>query len=336
MGITFKESTGKPTIKALEICVPQIIISPLALDKMKVYVDECRDEVGWLGTAVRDDKGIYITDTFLFDQEVSAVTTDITEEGLSTFAEELLKQPNGVEIWNNIKVWGHSHVNMATSPSRTDENQMETFVECGHDWFIRIIANKNGSLRIDLFDYALGVIYSDMPWQTGLSEEEVRLYNIINESKKKLKEINSKRMATITDSIVEEIKQKVRKKTYQSSIGYNTEYNTEYTNWKTNYSTIEKEDKTTTALDDFKKKGNTGNEKDADSEPDLIMDKDDIEGYFTQSALIDIGECATMFDAIVVLEEYGYEGFFSHRDIYKIWKYAGEMVDKIYLETRDI
>src|SRR5690606_11009605 len=108
--------------------------------KMFIYVDECNDEIGWLGTAKimegNEHNIVFIDDVFLFDQEVHATTTEITPEGLTEFANELIEMGDkGIEIWNNIKVWGHSHVNLGVSPSGQDDKQMKTFRDGGHDWF---------------------------------------------------------------------------------------------------------------------------------------------------------------------------------------------------------
>ena len=68
-----------------------------------------QDEVGWLGTVYYNSEHNYyfVSDVFLFDQEVHGTTTEITPEGLADFATELLQREDGMEIWNNMKLWGH-------------------------------------------------------------------------------------------------------------------------------------------------------------------------------------------------------------------------------------
>lgn len=318
----FKETTGKPIIKVLEPCIPQIIISPLALDKMKVYVDECDEEVGWLGTAERQGRDIYITDMYLFEQEVSSVTTDIDEASLTAFAQELLQREDGVEIWNNIRVWGHSHVKMATNPSGTDEDQMETFVECGHEWFIRIIANKLSSLRVDLFDYKQGVIYNDLPWTTGLSKEEAYIYEQIVKLESQLDLISEKRMEAIQPTIKAEIKEKVKKKAW----GNYKNYQTQSTYHTTNYTTH------TTPMTD---KSNVYTLPTTDDD-DWIKDEEDISAYLDESTLLEIGECTIFSEVADILEMYGYDKYFSLRDVNKIWSYAVDLVKAKYFEGSNV
>lgn len=216
----FKENLkANPTVKVLQRCMPTITISPDALIKMQIYVENCSEEVGWLGTAYKDEgeNNIHISDVFLFDQEVHSTTTEITPEGLSTFAEKILEEADGMDIWNNLKVWGHSHVNMSVSPSGQDDNQMSTFADGGHDWFIRIIANKKGDMRVDFYSYELGVYFNDLPWSETVSQQESEIQLHIAKLYNMLDEIEERRTKMYEDDIKEEIKDKVKKKSYQQT-----------------------------------------------------------------------------------------------------------------------
>jgi hypothetical protein len=95
---------------------------------------------------------------------VAATTCEILADGLAEFATELLSRPDGMEIVNRLCFWGHSHVNMGTSPSGQDESQMETFKESGHPFFIRGILNKAGRMEFTIFLYESGVKIVDPEW----------------------------------------------------------------------------------------------------------------------------------------------------------------------------
>lgn len=203
-------------VKLMERFAPKININIQAMNKMKEYIRQSDLEIGWLGTARRVDNVFYIDDVFLFKQEVHSTTTEITTEGLNEFAMELLYEKNGVEIWNNMKVWGHSHVNMPTSPSGQDDNQMEVFAENADDFFIRIIANKQGDFRIDLYDFTTGVIYEKLPYDISYGADT----DIIESLYKKIAEIEEMICSRIDpseeliNSIKSEIDDKVTKKIY--------------------------------------------------------------------------------------------------------------------------
>jgi hypothetical protein len=185
----FKER-GTAVAKITAVNEFVVILEPIALEKMWYYVDNCQKEIGWLGTVSKYDNILLIEDVFLFKQEVHSATCEITPDGLSEFATELLSKPNGVDIWNKIKLWGHSHVNMSVSPSGQDNSQMKTFGEQS-EWFLRVIANKNGEMEFTLYDFKASLIFENVRWI---------------ERKERSKELE--------EQIKNEIKDKVTEKTY--------------------------------------------------------------------------------------------------------------------------
>ena len=180
---------------------PRVLISKLALQKMYHYVDLCDYEISWLGTADYVGKGDYfIEDVFLFKQEGSAATTEISPEGLATFGEDLIRNhENGMELLNRIRAWGHSHVEMATNPSEQDKKQMDEFEESGHLWFLRLILNKRGRVECSLYHYEMGISFRDVEWaEAGVQDD------------------------TMEDAIQKEIEEKVTtKRYYGTGGGYN-------------------------------------------------------------------------------------------------------------------
>lgn len=145
--------------------LPRVLITRAAYQKMLAIVDIADKEVGWLGTTRKVGSDFLIEEIFLFKQEVSSVTTEISPEGLAEVAQELLTtRPDGMEVCNNLRFWGHSHVRMGTSPSGQDESQMATFRESGHPWFIRGIFNKEGRAEFTIFLYDAGVKVVDAEW----------------------------------------------------------------------------------------------------------------------------------------------------------------------------
>lgn len=209
-------------VKLIKGYTPNLIIDKLAFDKMLEYIHQSKLEIGWLGCAERNEKGFYISDVFLFKQEVHSTTTEITTEGLSEFSMELLSQEDGIERWNNMRVWGHSHVDMSTSPSSQDEKQMDLFLENPNEFFIRIIGNKKEHFKIDIWDFETGIIYEDMDYEVDYDEETLNQIDIINKQIKFLTDrVNSLiNPDDITKKSIEnEIKSKVTEKKYV----YNTQ-----------------------------------------------------------------------------------------------------------------
>ena len=238
-------------VKLMERFAPKIYINIDALNKMREYIRQSSLEIGWLGTCEKEGNDYFITDVFLFKQEVHATTTEITTEGLNEFAMDVLQRPDGVDIWNNMKVWGHSHVNMSTSPSGQDDEQIEVFAENADDFFIRIIANKQDDFRIDLYDFLTGVIYEKLPYTVEFGEDTnyiTALYKKIDELKGLIK-AKSEVSNELVNSIKTEISQKVKKKeTYtfntvnKGSYGnkYFYDFEEKYTNKKKEKTKVEK------------------------------------------------------------------------------------------------
>lgn len=231
-------------IKAIASKAPQIFITETASEKLKTYTDICSDEIGALCTAIKENNNYIIKDAYLFKQEVHSTTTEITPEGLSDFAQELLTTPEGIEIWNDVKCWYHSHVNMGTSPSGQDESQMKTFEDCGHDFFIRMIGNKKGDMNITLYDYTTGIAWEEMPYtllyDPAKAEQINKLKFQINVLKTQMEDIIGQ-ININKEAIEVEIKEKVKKKTYAHANTY-----TKYGNYGNiyNYSSMDDYDYT--------------------------------------------------------------------------------------------
>lgn len=304
-------SKSKPTVKVLESCLPEVIISSDALVKMQLFCEGVNDEVGWLGTAYQKKNEIYIKDVFLFEQEVHSTTTEITPEGLAEFGTKLLEEEDGMNLWNNLKVWGHSHENMGVTPSHQDNKQMETFADGGHDWFIRIIANKKGELNVDLYCYTLGIIYNEIPWEEEVTDEEYNVQLQINNLYKQLDEFESKRIETFKADIEEEIKQKVKKK--QTS--------TYWTNTRTG---------TITGI------GNTAKSTE-NTLTCKIKTVVDALVYFKEdpAILMDIGECETIFEVTGVLELFGYAHDFTRDEVLTIWSAGKKLFYQSFTEKEN-
>jgi len=150
----------------LRFGLPRILISRAAYNDMYILVDEVSDEVGWIGSVERVGRDFLIKEIFLLEQESHAATCEITAEGISKWAMELMSnRTDGMEVVNAIRFWGHSHVNMGVSPSAQDETQMTVFAESCSDFFIRGILNKSGAMEFTLYLYELGVEIQDAEWE---------------------------------------------------------------------------------------------------------------------------------------------------------------------------
>jgi hypothetical protein len=171
---------------------PVVYFSDVAWCKLWIIVDQCQKEVGWYGTVDKLPSGDYmIEDIFVPEQTVSGVTTDIEPEALGELALQLEQQ--GIDS-SRLRYWGHSHVNMEVSPSATDEEQIEEYLDdC--DWFIRGIHNKRRASKIDVYEVKQSVIFERV--QNGTLPLE-----LADEDKK---------------ALLEDIKNNVKERTYKNT-----------------------------------------------------------------------------------------------------------------------
>ena len=147
-----------------------VYILPEAREKMEMYCELCEKEIGWLGFVEKVAGLNYIiTDVVLLKQEVHAATTEIDPNALLDFWSS-----TPIEQQSKIKIWGHSHVNMAPNPSGQDDDQMDYFKD-GNEWFIRLITNKDGDMNITIYDYVNGIeVHTDKLITYNPNREELR------------------------------------------------------------------------------------------------------------------------------------------------------------------
>lgn len=167
--------------------MPTTYFSLEAMEKMRIIVDACPEEVSWLGTVDAVEGDFMVTDIFLLEQEVGPAHTEMSTSGLEKLTLQLLQLPNGAELVNKLKFWGHSHVNMGTTPSSTDRETVDLWEKNGHDFMIRAIVNKSPRMQLSVFDFKLSLCFNDSPWEV-LAEENPELQkSVLDEMKEKVK-----------------------------------------------------------------------------------------------------------------------------------------------------
>lgn len=180
------KNNGTPSAK---IVYPKVKFTLEAFSKMytAINAEHILDdlEIGWMGTVERDGNDFKVTDIFVPEQDVHATTTEITPEGLDKLINKLLDEDR-FDCINNMKLWGHSHVNMGVTPSYQDKiTAQELSTKDG--FFIRLIANKKNMIKIDLWDYDKGIEYENLDMEVMMNviqNEEVQNQIANNVSRK--------------------------------------------------------------------------------------------------------------------------------------------------------
>lgn len=73
-----------------------------------------------------------------------------------------LQQTYDIKDRDKIRLHGHSHVNMATSPSGTDDSNVLNMMSFVDDYFIQLISNNKLVTTINLYDKQSMLIYKNL------------------------------------------------------------------------------------------------------------------------------------------------------------------------------
>ena len=131
--------------------------TPDAWTKMVALIHDYDSEVGWHGIASRTESGDYIiSDILVYPQEVSGATVNTDQEEYEMW---MMKQED--DVYNNIRMHGHSHVRMSPGPSGVDDTHREKIVEQleGDMFYIFMIWNKEFKYTAKIYDMKRNVLF---------------------------------------------------------------------------------------------------------------------------------------------------------------------------------
>lgn len=137
-----------------------VCFTPEAWMKMYMLVMSFDKEVAWHGVATRGEdpeKDEYIiSDILVYPQKVTSATVETDQEEYENWLYDL---PD--EVFNNLRMQGHSHVNMSTSPSGVDTNHQGKIMQQLDDdmFYIFMIWNKSLSKWIKIYDFSKNTMF---------------------------------------------------------------------------------------------------------------------------------------------------------------------------------
>lgn len=126
--------------------------------KMQSLVMSCKKEVGWHGIAKRGDEvdSYIISDILVYPQEVTGATVTPDQSEYETW---LMSHDD--DVFNNIRMQGHSHVDFAVTPSPVDLGLYERILDQLDDdmFYIFLIFNKKGEKTIKIYDMRENMLF---------------------------------------------------------------------------------------------------------------------------------------------------------------------------------
>lgn len=187
-----------------------VTFTKLAWEKQNRLISEFGDEVGWHGLCHRDpenDQHFIVEDLIVFPQEVTGSTVTPTQEEYQDWNRNLPQ-----EQLRACRYHGHSHVNMPTSPSGTDNKvQEEILGRLDGDGF----CGKGKERYLE----SLGdtYFYIFMIWNKR-GEHHARIYDLYTNRYYDEKEVDIEYERDMAmDEFLRDAKQKVKKHTYQTT-----------------------------------------------------------------------------------------------------------------------
>ena len=150
--ISYSETFAPTNKKAV------VWFTPEAYIKMVALLQDSEKEVAWHGVAYRlEEDGHYlISDILVYPQEVTGATVNTDQAEYETW---LMEKED--DVFNNIRMQGHSHVRMDTHPSPTDLGHQEKIVQQLEDdmFYIFMIWNKYLKYTAKIYDLKLNTLF---------------------------------------------------------------------------------------------------------------------------------------------------------------------------------
>ncbi len=122
---------------------PQIYIFLDVMKKIQCFTRLAQGEITGLGVVEKRNNDLFVTDTFILKQKVSASNAEIDPLALNRFVAQHGKP--------NLKFQWHSHVTAPVFFSSTDKDTMRGFFG---DFMLSMVINKKGDYRcrLDFYD----------------------------------------------------------------------------------------------------------------------------------------------------------------------------------------
>lgn len=186
-----KISDGKITYTKSFASVPQkadITFTESAWLKMMALVDQFNTEIAWHGVAKRGDdpeKNEYIiSDILVYPQYVSGAYVDTDDEECGKWRNAL---PD--DVMCNLRMQGHSHVNMSTSPSSTDLKLYSEILDMVSDngFYIFMIWNKKREKMCKVYDMQKNILFDTSDCTITVRDDGIGIEQIVNDAKAKVR-----------------------------------------------------------------------------------------------------------------------------------------------------
>lgn len=153
----------------------EILYDKKAWMKIGLLVENRNQEVGWHGIVKRSNRPaeFIVEDILVFPQKVTLTSVTPDEKEYMEWQDTL-----DSEVFNNIRLHGHSHVNMGVEPSATDMKYREDLLTDIEDFYVFQIFNKKGYISTQVYDIKEGVLYENDQVKIVLEQFDSATYDL--------------------------------------------------------------------------------------------------------------------------------------------------------------
>lgn len=193
----------------------KIIIENEAYLKLKTFVSLVDTEIsGMAKSKIDKEENIIVTDFIIFNQEVTASSTIISDESQAKFLNEMMKKGEDPSSYN---IWWHSHCDMGVFWSGTDDKTIEEHTS--QSYLISIVVNKKMEIKARLDIYPKDTSPFKQPTSCTFdidqieyltSKEELKLKEKKEEEIKKLTEAYEKQFNLIEKKYENKNEEKIK------------------------------------------------------------------------------------------------------------------------------
>lgn len=162
----------------------------LAYLKMMMLVREFDKEIAWHGIVKRHEfedgtSGFLVSDILVYPQEVTGTTVTTDQEKYQTW---LMNHDD--DVFNSIRMQGHSHVNMNVSPSGVDTSLYDRILEQLDDtmFYVFLIWNKKGDRTIIIYDLMMNILYETKDVKVVILDDGTGIEHFLKDAKEMVRD----------------------------------------------------------------------------------------------------------------------------------------------------
>lgn len=163
---------------------PKLIYTSKAFAKLIDYLNTTHAktyEFGFMGLVEKREDNYIVQDVEIHPQLCKTAFYETDDAKFPEWLNTTYPRPDQRKL---IRLQGHSHVNMQTSPSGTDEEQILKLVDQVQDYYIQLIINQKLVNTCNIYSKELNLIYTNVSEYVIMNDEVLvkidKQLNIIN------------------------------------------------------------------------------------------------------------------------------------------------------------